>query len=116
MMTDTKKLRALPLNSSAGWPNGWEMEVTGSGLGYKNWLVTSHSVAPANKADNFIINANNRTYVIHHHPFIRAKKIHADELGVPIGSSIAGVRWVSDWLNYRPAKIEDVLDNPKGEK
>ena len=97
--------RAVPLN-------GWEMEVTGSGLGYKNWLVTSHSVAPGSGT----IRTGN--YVIHHHPFIHAKKIHADELGVPIGWSIAGIRWVdrgSDGADSygRPAKIEDVIDDHK---
>ena len=87
--------------------NGWEMEVTGSGLGYKNWLVTSHSVAPGS------VTIRTGKYVIYHHPWICAKKIHADELGVPIGSSIAGIRWVSDWLTYRSAKIEDVIDEHK---
>lgn len=108
-MTDTKKLRALLVNGR------YEMEVTGAGLGYKNWLVNPHSVAPGSGS------IRTGTYVIHHHPFIRAKKIHADELGVPIGMSIAGIRWVDRDLRpitgeMRPAKIEDVLDNPKGEK
>jgi len=66
------------------------LDVTPKGLGYNYWLASHHSLTTVG-ADGIVHSAS---YTFHVHPFIKATAQHAEALGVYVGQSIAGIRWV----------------------
>lgn len=74
------------------------------GLGSESWLVLTKHKGYAPKLDTLEINGDD----YHIHPFIRAKKTHAEVLGVEEGMLIAGVRLVDKGGSVHPEYMDEV--------
>ena len=62
------------------------LKVANAGMGYEGWLVLS--------GDHFASTFHYKGMCINIHPVIRAAQCHAVRLDVPIGTRIAGIRWI----------------------